>query len=261
MPALEAEKLLLIALFSDSLRLTGLEGRTSDLVRRRYELASSVRKGRKKGVVPVFVSVLAFLFSLVISYEQAFGSDGSASMPSIGCLLSWLPVLILSSVVDRNPVAAEPILVELNALIDDVRSALLDVNLRNNFIRDTRSTQEIFTWTSILDNEEYFPQKFFKEFAGQGRVRWHYGVAHPILAGIETKFMAMAGRNWLRDAKVARTAMVLGPEKTAGLRLFDFRMVWQAIGSLCIVGGTTGGAIIHSCKKKSSGLFQLLIGV
>lgn len=48
-------------------------------------------------------------------------------------------------------------------------------------------------------------------FAGQGRLPWHYGVAHSILAGIETTFVAKEGRNWLRDENSALIYMVDGP--------------------------------------------------
>lgn len=69
MPAAEAEKLLRIALFSDSLRLSHKEDKvlpddvtpslkvSSKLVLKRQALAQSLRENRKKGVVPVFVSL------------------------------------------------------------------------------------------------------------------------------------------------------------------------------------------------------------
>lgn len=256
MPAVAAEKLLRIALFSDSLQLTAIEDRARVLVKRRYELASLIRKGRKKGVVPVFISLMWFLFSLAISIQAAwgqFGSNAQAHDMALGLLLSWLPVLILTSIVDRNPVAAGSILMELNNLLDDVRSALLNPELRSTFIRGT-ITQEDFAWTDALDNEDYFRRDFFTQFAGQGRVRWHYGVAHPILEGIERTFMAEWGRNWLREPDRARTLMVRGPNRPAGLRWFDFRMIWQIMSSVCLVCGTVGGAFILSYWTPTVGL-------
>lgn len=251
MPAVAAEKLLRIALFSDSLQLTAIEDEARVLVKRRYELASLIRKDRKKGVVPVFISLMWFLFALAISIQAAwgqFGSNAQAHDMALGCLLSWLPILILTSIVDRNPVAAGSILMELNNLLDEVRSALLNPELRSTLIRGTGITQEDFAWTDALYNEGYFRQDFFTQFAGQGRVRWHYGVAHPILEGIERTVMAEWGRNWLRDPDRARTLMVRGPNRPAGLRWFDFRMIWQIMSSVCLVCGTVGGAFILSCK-------------
>ena len=251
MPAVAAERLLRIALFSDGLQLTAIEDRTRCLVKRRSQLACLIRRGRKKGVVPVFISLMWFLFSLAISIQAAwgkFGSNAEAHDMALGLLLAWLPILILASIVDRNPLAANSILMELNSYLDDVRSALLDPGLRNTYIRDTGRTQEDFAWTDALNDEDFFRQDFFTQFAGQGRVRWHYGVAHPILEGIERAFMADWGRNWLKEPDRARTLLVLGPDRTAGLRWFDFRMIWQIMSSVCLVCGTVGGAFILSCQ-------------
>lgn len=251
MPAVPAEKLLRIALFSDSLQLTADPERTSSLVRRRRGLADRIRQSRKKGVVPVFISLMWFLFSLAISIQAAFGQIGQNSTAhslAMGCLLGWVPVLIMTSIVDRNPVSAVSVRLELNSLLDDVRLALLNPDRRNTYMAVTGRTQEDFDWTNALNNEDYFHQDFFTQFAGQGRVRWHYGVAHPILASIESSFMADYGRDWLRDPEHARTAMVLGPDELQGLRWFDFRMMWQIISAVCIVCGTVGGAFVLSCK-------------
>ncbi|MCJ1470892.1 hypothetical protein MMC07_009540 [Pseudocyphellaria aurata] len=257
MPAAAAEKLLRIALFSDSLKLNAMEDRSRCLVKRRCELASLIRRGRKKGVVPVFISIMWFLFSLAISIQAAwgqFGGNAQAHDMALGFLLAWLPILILTSIVDRNPVAAYSIRMELNSLLDDVRWALLNPGLRDTFIRESGREPEDFVWTNALNDEDYFRQDFFTHFAGQGRVRWHYGVAHPILDGIERTFMAECGRNWLRDPERARSWMVLGPNRTAGLRWFDPRMIWQIVCSVGLVCGSVGGAFILSYFTPTVGL-------
>ena len=70
MPSQEAERLLRIALFSDSLQLEAVEGQFNTIVSRRRELAKVIREGRKKGIVPVFISQTWFLFSLAITIES-----------------------------------------------------------------------------------------------------------------------------------------------------------------------------------------------
>ena len=72
-------------------------------------------------------------------------------------------------------------------------------------------------------------------------------VAHPILAGIETKFMAEYGRDWLRHGYAARLAIVVGSRNDNGLKMFDPRMIWQIMSSLFIVCGSIGGGFILSC--------------
>ena len=69
MPTVEAEKLLRVALFSDSLQLEMVDDETRNLVERRRKLAKSLREGRRKGAVPVFISLLWFLYSLVVSVQ------------------------------------------------------------------------------------------------------------------------------------------------------------------------------------------------
>lgn len=186
MPAVEAEKLLRIALFSDSLKLSSTEDRmvsgnmappimatSTNLVLKRRALAQSLRENRKKGVVPVFVSLMWFLFSLVISIQASFGDLGSnqtAHDLALGLLLGWLPVMILVTIVDRNPTAIEAVRRKLNSLVDEVRTALLDPELRNSYITDTRRSVRDFAWTECLRDEDFFYGDFFTHFAGQGRV-------------------------------------------------------------------------------------------
>ena len=69
MAPVEAERLLRVALFSDSLQLEVDEDETRNLVKRRRKLAKIIRESRKKGVVPVFISMMWFLFSLVVSVQ------------------------------------------------------------------------------------------------------------------------------------------------------------------------------------------------
>lgn len=81
---------------------------------------------------------------------------------------------------DRNPVAAEEIQAKLNHFVDRVR-----VSLQN------RTVWEMYQTTLQHDDPAQIPilrarvekirgacpwlSEFFHDFAGQGRVRWHYG--------------------------------------------------------------------------------------
>ena len=169
----------------------------------------------------------------------------------------------MASTVDRNQVSADAIRERLNCLVEDVRQALINPEIVAAFMRATKSTDEDFTWCKCLSDEKVFGGDFFERFAGQGRSHWHYGgtpsllttqnslmldlVAHPILAGIETKFVANYGRDWLRHPAAARLAIVVGSRNINGLRFFDLRMVWQVTSSIFIVCGSIGGAFILSC--------------
>ena len=257
MPEIAAEKLLRIALFSNSLKLTPDEDNVQNLPRLRKMLAHDLRRGRRRGTVPVFLAILWFIFSLAISIESAFGDLGvnaTAHNLALGLMLSWIPVFIIGSIIDRNPMSSDDTCLRLNDLLDRVRLALLDTNLRDTYTRDTRRTSDDFQWTRDLDDHEYFSESFFSEFAGQGRCRWHYGVAHPILAGIEKAYVAEYGRDWLRDSEIARNFMVVGPEQLTGLRWFDLREIWQILSAIAVVVGTITGAMVISYWTPTVGL-------
>ncbi|KAL8724931.1 MAG: hypothetical protein Q9181_006613 [Wetmoreana brouardii] len=234
MPPVEAERLLRLALFSNLLPLPESGNDKMSLVNRRIELANNLRENRKKGVVPIFVS-----FLLGLSIDLAFtdiGTNETAHNLAIGFLMCWLPILVLASSVDRNLVSAEAIRSKLNDLTTGVRSALLDPEILTIYMNDTDTAPEDFSWMHCLSNEDLFPKDFFIGFGGQGRTHWRYGVAHPLLAGIESKFMAEYGRDWLRLGYAARLAIVVGSRNINGLRMFDPRMVWQISASLFVVG-------------------------
>ncbi len=157
---------------------------------------------------------------------------------------------------DRNISSADSIGAKFNSLVDDVRQALLDIEIREVYMRKTQTGPEDFAWMGPLYDEAVFDGNFFTEFSGQGRTHWHYGVAHPILAGIEAKFMAGYGRDWLIEGYAARLAIVVGSRNLIGLKMFDPRMLWQMTSSLIIVCGSVGGAFILSCKTSPTGIIK-----
>lgn len=165
-----------------------------------------------------------------------------------------MPVLVLCSIVDRNPVASDDIRRRLNRFVDRVRISLEHDDIRRAYLqtlRDEGLTEdhyfELESWVNkIAKQSREFPHTFFTRFAGQGRVRWHYGAAHPILSDIEDCYVAERGRSWLEDEGEARTALVLGPVASAGLRWFDFRELWQISASVVTVTGTVFGAFVLS---------------
>lgn len=96
LPSVEAERLLRLALFSNFLPLNGAEDGGS-IVKRRTGLAQNFREGRKKGVVPVFISFLWFVFALALSIQLAYGNIGgneTAHNLALGLLVGWLPILV-----------------------------------------------------------------------------------------------------------------------------------------------------------------------
>lgn len=88
---IEAERLIRLTLFSNMLPLNGSTS-GSGLLEKRTELAQSFREGRKKGVVPVFISFLWFVFALALSIQFAYddiGGNQTAHNLALGFLVGW----------------------------------------------------------------------------------------------------------------------------------------------------------------------------
>lgn len=263
---LEAEGLLRFVLFSKDLRLVGKDPakpKQKDLAQRRQELAKSIRSRRRRGVVPVFVSTLWFLFSYALSVQSAFGLVGenaTAHDLALGMLLGWMPILVLCCIVDRNPLSTDDVKERLNALVSLVCKSLQDEETVNKYIEEScagneeearnmrKRVNDIVSKAGLLDNGP-----FFTRFAGQGRVRWHYGVAHPILSDLENCYLQEHGRDWMRNENEARTKLVLG-SVDRGLFWFDRRQLWHITSAIIFVGGNCLGAYILSYYTPTVGL-------
>lgn len=301
---IEAATLLRISLFA------GITTATLDLKARRRKLAMALREGRKRGTVPVFVSLMWFLFSLTITIEFAFstlGNNTTAHNLALGLLLAWFPVLILSSIVDRYPTQTAATCAKLNKLLTQVQIALrTDVATRKliqtilveNTRNKTNVTNFVLDWVDIkassikaspknlqpanqsdaatgenrraeVRNEVGFDQedppplasKFFNEFAGQGRLRWHYGVAYPILTGMEAIILddckrmrtRNSTRDWLHIPGIQKR-LVRGPGKQVSLLHFDRHDFWEILSAFLIVIGTIFGAFVVSFRTPTIGM-------
>lgn len=147
----------------------------------RQRLAKELRAWRRRAVVPVYISTAWFLFSLAISIQSAFGLAGQnpqAHDLALGLSLSWLPVMILSSIVDGNPIAANEIRDKLNDLVDHVRRSLMNDTIKRmylNTISQHPEEQSMRARVEEISTASPSLERFFGTFAGQGRIRWHYG--------------------------------------------------------------------------------------
>jgi hypothetical protein len=267
-----------------------------DLLRERKLIGVAIREGRKRGVVPVIITLLWFIFSLAISIHQAFGDLGgneTAHDLALGLLLAWIPVLILSSIVDRNPVLTNSTRNRLNQLVHKATLALADPDFRDRLTKEVGGDENTFDWAKNsgnwkwtqtdetnhqdlytreaetknaapeIQNTQSSPAKFFTAFAGQGRKRWHYGVAHPILAGIERQILQNPAnpdlsdwernRNWLANHDIKKE-LIKGTPSDLGLHQFDKRELREIVGTIFIFVGTVFGPFLISYRTPTVGL-------
>ncbi len=75
-------------------------------------LAFQLRMLRRRGVIPMLASLgvflIAFIFSVILTFaELGSGSNSFSFSLAFGLLMTWLPLLVVFSIVDRNPVSSE----------------------------------------------------------------------------------------------------------------------------------------------------------
>jgi hypothetical protein len=74
------------------------------------EMAFQLRMLRRRGVYPTFVSIFVFFVAFGVSLVFAFADVGertTAHSLALGILVSWLPLMVLFTILDRNPVSAD----------------------------------------------------------------------------------------------------------------------------------------------------------
>lgn len=253
MDPVAGERLIRIVLFSNDIKLPG---RKQSLAQLRRETAASLREGRRRGIVPVYISLLWFISSLAITIINAFaklGQNTQAHDLAMGLLLSWVPVLILTSIVDRNPVTADDTQRRLNVLVDTVREALRDVQNQQAVILHGGGWSEEYGWLQTIQDDATF-SPYFRKFAGQGRERMQVGVASPILSALEYSYVGQTGRDWLRNEHEARRSLAYGYADHKGIFSFDLRRFWQILSGILIVHGVVAGPFILSYLTPTVGL-------
>ena len=193
--------------------------------------------------------------------EVAFGYLGQHAIKhdlTLGILLAWLPVLVLSTIIDRRISTPVESLNQFNSLIRVVRHALEDSESKQECIR---VLQDRFPASSermkallegISRHSQSLNDDFFVGYAGTICQRWHNGAAHPILSDIERTYIAERGRAWLTDEESARVNLVLGDIKS--LDWVSSCEVWQIVMSVVIVGFPVMAALFMSFFTPTVGL-------
>ncbi|KAK3621762.1 hypothetical protein LTR56_009721 [Elasticomyces elasticus] len=254
-----AERVLRVALFGD----LKLESRGVTLRERRRKIAMTIRIRRRKGVVQILIGLLWFLFILGLSISFTFndiGEDSAGHNLAMGLAVSWITPLVMGAVVDRNPTATKDLRVKFNRFWQEVRDALRDLQAEPKLLDGASDETEISQMPELGDCDlGALPDEIFVDFAGQGRLRWHRGIAHPILTGIEKSHAAAHGRGWFNDQALARKALLV-PFGPHGFRVSDRRLVFQAVGAFLIVYGNLAAGFLISFYTPTVGIGCRVMG-
>ena len=217
-------------LHMETILRVGLFDKNPEIQQMRAKVAKSIRRERRRGAVQVLVSLAWFLVAMGISINKAFGELGEGATAhnlALGLLMSWLPVLMAATIVDRNPMDAHYVRAKLNKYFHGI-----GVVERPNIFSEARKLDVL------------------GEFAGQGRVRWHYGVAHSFLRTLE----AMPGmeRGW--SEMYENTDQLSTTRTYFDLLRFDLSEVWQMSASFLMVCSCSLGAFFLSYYTPTVGL-------
>ena len=163
----------------------------------------------------------------------------------MGFAVSWITPLVIGALVDRNAIATRDLRSNINWIFTGAREALRSLGgeySRVIEIDGLPKDSHLHLNDKLLGS---LPEDIFAEFAGQGRLRWHQGVAHAILNGLERSYVAEHGRGWLKNGELARAAMLL-PYGDKGFNVMDCRLLQQAISAFGIIYGNLGAGFLIS---------------
>lgn len=114
----------------------------------------------------------------------------------MGFAVSWITPLVVGALVDRNAIATKDLRSNLNWIFAGALEAIRLLHGQYNKIVEVDNLPKGSNLRIDAKLLGSLPEDIFTEFAGQGRLRWHRGVAHGILTGIENRMprsMAVAG--------------------------------------------------------------------
>jgi hypothetical protein len=154
----------------------------------------------------------------------------------MGFAVGLITPLVVGALIDRKTITAPDLCFQFNQFFSQARDLLVSMESAYEpiiAIDDLPKNAELVKDSKLLDA---LPDDLFEEFAGQGRLRWYRGVAHPILAGIERSYAAEADRGWLEHSKVAKAALVLSHTRK-GFNVVDGRLLWQVTGAFLLIYG------------------------
>ncbi|KAK0643191.1 hypothetical protein B0T16DRAFT_391758 [Cercophora newfieldiana] len=216
------------------------------------QLAFQLRMLRRRGVIPMLANLamflVAFVFSIVLAFkdlggDEDDGEDGrgnSTATPfslAFGLLLTWLPLLVVFTIVDRNPVSSERTSELISRWLFNVK-AVKEWAARTNDIADEDSEDqevarlpecaEIEWWNTATE----IPEELQVEgFIGQGRRIQYCGLPHAVLAATETADFTTASPQRLEGyaADVAERLQGGKPMAWFVVASLSLLLVWTAI--------------------------------
>ncbi|KAL2681132.1 hypothetical protein Neosp_008736 [[Neocosmospora] mangrovei] len=148
------------------------------------DMAFQLRMLRRRGVIPTLASlgtfITAFIFSIVLAFDEEAGNRTGSPL-TLGLLYCWLPLLVIFTIIDRNPVSADRSaalmsrwLFNVDAVLTSARDAGADLNNMQTPVWWSRNRP-----AAALEVFE------IQEFIGQGRKIKYCGLADAVIRTVQ----------------------------------------------------------------------------
>jgi hypothetical protein len=212
------------------------------------QLAFQLRMLRRRGVIPMLANLAMFLAAFVFSVFLAFTElEGDTTTPfslAFGLLLTWLPLLVVFTIVDRNPISSERTSELISRWLHNVE-AVKDWSARVNAIAPGDESEDaegarppddpkIQWWDTTTEISEELQ---VQGFIGQGRQIQYCGLPHAVLAATETADFTTASPERLEVYATEIAERLQGGKPAAWYVVagLSFLLVWNAIMSAFVV--------------------------
>lgn len=247
-------------LFRPMVSLTEPESATGDRTAQQWtkqllqELAFHLKMLRRRGVYPAFLSIflfcVAYTVSVVLAFANGMGERTTAHSLAFGILLSWLPLLVLFAIIDRNPVSADrsrKLIVRWLWNVDAVRRwevHSMGITRPGQLVHPALMPKPEW-WTQYRENNASKTSRrsfdrFVKEFAGQGRQVGYNGLAYAV---INSAYNEPGEGRMMQSVEQIATTIGREVEKRPGpwwvLSVTSLAIVWLEIGMAIMISYNT----------------------
>ncbi|EWZ00141.1 hypothetical protein FOYG_00033 [Fusarium oxysporum NRRL 32931] len=195
-------------------------------------LAFQLRMLRRRGVIPMLANLGTFLVAFIFSVVLAFAELGDNNTPfslAFGLLMTWLPLLVVFTIIDRNPVSSE----RVGELIS---RWLYNVKAVKTWDSEPGNDPNNIKWWK--DNTEIPQALEIDVFIGQGRKIKFCGLPHALLeASATVDFHTETNLSGCAD-RAANRLKGWKPKAWYVVAVLSFLLVWCAIMSAFVVSFT-----------------------
>ncbi|KIW10288.1 hypothetical protein PV08_11250 [Exophiala spinifera] len=196
--------------------------------------------------------LVAFIFSVVLAFAE-LGDNSTAHSLALGLLLCWLPILVIFTIVDRNPISADRSAELLSRWLHNVHA------IREWALNQGQSPAAIAWWNLPNAGRERFA---IGDFIGQGRRMQYAGLTSAVIEETEkyqSQFDASI-RSFDIVAERVDVRIYRRPVSWWVITVISASIVWLEIMMAFMVAFTTP-TVGLGCRSFSDAMLALLSSV